>query len=106
MFDGGGDAGGRVVEKRHSPPAGVLAVHGGKNLKGELAACPDDLFLFFNTVASDMSCSLCLKNISKWNIFSTDAQRSIVIFRWGFCRYPLVGGYSRVRPKHGMGFLE
>lgn len=30
-FDaGGGRFGGRVVEKRHSPPARVLAVHGGK----------------------------------------------------------------------------
>ena len=27
--DGGGGDGGRAVEKRHSPPAGVLTVHGG-----------------------------------------------------------------------------
>ena len=30
---GGGGDGGRAVEKRHSPPAGVLTVHGGNLVK-------------------------------------------------------------------------
>ena len=70
--------GGRVVQKRHSPPAGVLAVHGGKLLKGGLAACQVKFCL--DTVASDIY-FLCLR-IYRFhsNICSTEALEDYVIF--------------------------
>ena len=54
-FGGCDSHGRRAVEKRHSPPAGVLAEHVGKFLHGKLAAALAKSTFPFHAVASDIA---------------------------------------------------